>query len=141
MESFHEREIKSHHEICIFERSLYSSLNVFASLNCTDEEVNTLRDEYDNLGVKNARRYYIYLRSSAAQCYENINKRRKTTDSYIDIDYLKVLERKHDSLFMPVFMSPIDTYVVDGSQKEDDVLVSVLTVINDIMNKENKFIY
>lgn len=132
MFSFNERETKcANKELYVFERSLYSSLNVFAHLNCTKTEIDELQRLYEQMGRKTlvdntTQILYIYIRTPAEICFQHIMKRQKPTDGYIDLEYLQRLERMHDD----VFLGKTGIYVVDGNQCIDNIVNEVKQCID-----------
>lgn len=138
LESFHRREVdcSPDYETYIMERSLRSSLEVFSSLNCSESELITLKRMRANMGRENVhpsfvRQVYIYLRTSSEKCYQNLSVRRKAVDGYIDLDYLKMLEEKHDR----VFMTPSsNTYIIDGNRTATEVFEEAYDKISEIIN-------
>lgn len=133
MESFNDRETKcaDNKELYVFERSLFSALNIFSSLNCTDDEMVPLTQLFNVMGRKNVvdetvQILYIYVRTPAVDCLEHVAKRNKPTDGYIDLEYLQKLEKMHDT----VFMGRNDVRVVDGRQSIDNVFQQVKQIID-----------
>lgn len=115
----------------IFERSIKSSLNVFASLNCTANELGRLTEMCNVMGrdklYPNTKCFYIYVSTSTQNCLEHINKRKKTTDGYITLDYLEMLEKKHHEVF--VCTETPEMFVVDGNTTEDKLAQNVARII------------
>lgn len=74
---------------------------------------------------------YIYIRTSAEKCFENVKKRQKPTDSYIDLEYLQMLERRHDDLYLKNRKAK-RVIVVDGNQGPIDVYQEVYSIIHEI---------
>ena len=138
MQSFHDRETKCiQKRLYIFERSLKSSLEVFASLNCKEHELAKLTEIYDTLGrdkiFPNTRCFYICLTTSPKKCLEHVMKRQKSTDGYITLDYLKMLDDKHHNVFVCPKNPNIIT--VDGNTTEDELTVNVAKIIREITAK------
>lgn len=134
MQSFHERETRCPDKrFYIFERSLRSSYEVFAQLNCTNDELLQLYERYTRLGRANCfpadRAVYIYIRTSATKCLEQVRKRNKRTDAYIDLSYLQEIEKMHDRHFLN---SP-DTYVIDGDRDEFEVATDVFKLCSELV--------
>lgn len=105
MQSFHDRETNCEESLYyIFERSLFSSLYIFADLNCNKLEMENLVEKSKTMGrpyvFPNTKVIYIYLRTPFRKCFENIQKRQKPTDHLITLEYLETLEKKHDSVFL-----------------------------------------
>lgn len=139
MQSFHDRETKCPlREYYIFERSLRTAMEVFAKLNCLDDEIDRLRAIGTRMGRPNlfpfTRTVYIYIRTPAQLCLRNIGKRGKVTDSYIDLDYLTMLEESHDRVFKTGASSD-NVIVVDGDQTEAQLVNVVSAHIDEIIHK------
>lgn len=135
LDSFHRREIECEQkEVYIFERSPFSSVNVFATLNCEPNSLEKLKSMALNKGLAAhkpfTRTLYIYLRTSVDLCMKHILERKKSTDKYIDIDYLKLLETKHDQVFIKKDARIMKTYVmVNGNQTREAVLADIFEII------------
>lgn len=116
-------------DIYVFERSMFSSLHIFAHLNCNDsnyQQLKTLqKQQYSNIW-QNATIIYIYIRTPFSICYERIQKRKKSTDGNIDIDYLQQLEKLHDDVFVKNFGAK---YVIDGNASMDKVFFELVKII------------
>lgn len=136
MDSFHDREISCPRKnFYIFERSLYSSLNVFARLNCNEIEFKKLEQRMQNLGrssmYDNIKTAYIYIRTTSKVCMQRIQERNKQTDKYIDLEYLQTLERCHDN----IFLDRPDCVVINGDVEPLDLLADVEDAIHKILRK------
>lgn len=135
LESFHVREVDCPpREFYIMERSLASAFHVFSQLNCTEDEIASLRKSYEKMGRLNVYKYnravYIYVRTPAMKCFENVKRRGKPTDSYIDLDYLHMLEVKHDE----VFLNAKDVIVLDGSKSKEELAEDAIGHIQKIID-------
>lgn len=143
MESFRDRELEhqlslnNKVKVYIYERSLKSSYDVFANINCNNQQMIELLDEkYKHFVVMPVYRkvIYIYIRTPTYLCLKNIQKRQKPTDGYIDMDYLERLEKQHDEIYLKE--SDCDCIVVDGHGEKktirDRVLFEILTQLNSI---------
>ena len=89
---------------CIVERSVYTDRMVFAesardSGNIDDIEWNDYTNWFDFVMNKIGKRPrgIIYLRGSPETCMEQIKKRGRKGEENIDMDYLRLLHRKHDN--------------------------------------------
>lgn len=135
IQSFYEREQSAFQpppkSLYVFERSLFSSLHVFAALNCNAQEYALLQQQCDQMmaTLHQDERFFIYVRTPASVCLHHVEQRRKSTDAYIDLSYLQTLEEKLDRLFLP----KQQVYMVDGAGSKQDVLASVINVIDDII--------
>lgn len=137
MQSFHDRETKCiQKSLYIFERSLKSSLDIFASLNCKEHELEKLTAIYDKMGrdkiFPNTSCYYICLTTSPEKCLEHVWKRQKSTDGYITLEYLKMLDKKHYDVFVCPKNPKI--FVVDGNTTEDVLTERVSEIIREIIS-------
>lgn len=134
--SFHDREtLCAPRQLYVFERSLFSAMNIFSELNCNEDEMKCLQPMYEKMGRvqtldKDAQVLYIYVRTTAEICLERIKMRGKPTDGYITLDYLKVLERKHDDKFI----GRPDTCVVYDDGKSVDMVFRKVKQIIDLKN-------
>lgn len=140
MKSFHDREIECpQKDFYIFERSLYSSLNVFATLNCIDSELDCLRRAYMRLGREHiephSKSFYIYVHTPAKQCLKQIRKRNKPTDKFITLEYLEILERKHREIFDSKYHS--NCIVVENNGTMNELVMNVCNII-DAKLKDNR---
>lgn len=89
---------------CIVERSVYTDRMVFAEAardigNIDDIEWNDYTNWFDFVMNKIGKRPrgIIYLRGSPETCMEQIKKRGRKGEENIDMDYLRLLHRKHDN--------------------------------------------
>lgn len=131
MESFHDREVNCGlKNLYILERSIKSSLKIFATLNCTNDEIAKLEAQSNVMGIENQdtriKPLYIYVHTPYTQCLKNIQHRKKPTDHYITLDYLNMLERKH----IDVFLDKKDTVVVINNETIDKLVERVCKVID-----------
>ena len=90
-------------ETVIIERSIYTDRMVFAEVckedgNISEIEWNDYTEWFDfivnHVGFKP--KGFIYLRSVPEKSYERINKRSRSGESSISLDYLKKLHKRHD---------------------------------------------
>lgn len=159
MESFHMRETDCPIRECyIFERSIRSSLEVFATLNCSAEELQRLTEK--SLTMGRIRRHpfitsvYIYIRTPVQKCLENIAKRNNIEDRSIDRLYLEKLERLHDNIFTTETTNKTMYYnnnsdgqhqhqyqsissgmvfIIDGDQSKEDLTAATIEIIEKIL--------
>ena len=98
------RNITDLDEDAIVERSIYTDRMVFAEVckedgNINEIEWNDYTEWFDfivkHIGFKP--RGYIYLRTNPERSHERINKRNRSGESNISLEYLKKLHRKHDN--------------------------------------------
>lgn len=135
LDSFHDREVNCPtRQFYILERSLRSAFDVFGHLNCTEDERALLREKVSRMGRENnfsfQRSVYIYVRTPAEKCHRNIGIRDKAVDSLIDIDYLRLLEKRHDE----VFMGPGSTTIVlDGTKNSEDLARDAFDTIEKLL--------
>lgn len=142
MKSFHERETQcpddARRQLYVFERSLRSAYEIFATLNCSPTELSSLDELYKRLSITNfypfTRIVYIYIRTSVENCMQRISNRKQSIDSKIDIDYLRTLERAHDSIFLTegAKVTDTNTYTVDGNQDESKLLADITAILMQI---------
>ena len=94
-------------ESVIVERSIYTDRMVFAEVckedgNINEIEWNDYTEWFDfivkHIGFKP--KGFIYLRTDPEKSYERINKRNRSGESNISIDYLKKLHKRHDKWLM-----------------------------------------
>tara|TARA_R110001592_G_C12958410_1_gene732070 strand:+ start:73 stop:684 length:612 start_codon:yes stop_codon:yes gene_type:complete len=87
----------------IVERSIYTDRMVFAEVCKEDGNINEIEwNDYtewfdfvvNHIGFKP--KGFIYLRTDPEKSYERINKRNRSGESNISIDYLKKLHKRHD---------------------------------------------
>ena len=97
------RNITDLDESVIVERSIYTDRMVFAEVckeegNINEIEWNDYTDWFDfivkHIGFKP--RGFIYLRAEPEKSYERINKRNRSGESNISLDYLRKLHVRHD---------------------------------------------
>jgi deoxyadenosine/deoxycytidine kinase len=90
-------------ESVIVERSIYTDRMVFAEVckedgNISEIEWNDYTEWFDfvvkHIGFKP--KGFIYLRTDPEKSYERINKRNRSGESNISMDYLKKLHERHD---------------------------------------------
>jgi deoxycitidine kinase len=98
------RNITDLDEDAIVERSIYTDRMVFAEVckeegNINEIEWNDYTEWFDfivkHIGFKP--KGYIYLRTHPERSHERINKRNRSGESNISLEYLKKLHRKHDN--------------------------------------------
>jgi deoxyadenosine/deoxycytidine kinase len=90
-------------ENVIVERSIYTDRMVFAEVCKEDGNINEIEwndyTEWFDFVVKHIGfkpKGFIYLRTDPEKSYERINKRNRSGESNISIDYLKKLHKRHD---------------------------------------------
>ena len=97
------KNITGLNESAIVERSIYTDRMVFAEVckedgNINEIEWNDYTEWFDfivkHIGFKP--KGFIYLRTDPEKSYERINKRNRSGESNISIDYLKKLHKRHD---------------------------------------------
>jgi len=113
-------------ENVIVERSIYTDRMVFADVckedgNISEIEWNDYIEWFDfivkHIGFKP--KGFIYLRTDPEKSYERINKRNRSGESNISLEYLRKLHQRHDK------------WLVDESSRNATVPVLVLDVTED----------
>lgn len=137
IESFHKRETTCPiRPMYIFERSIKSSYEIFATLNCTPEELEKLGAMVRRSGRATLfpamHNVYIYLKAPATTCLQRIATRQKGSDSSITLEYLQQLEAQHEKFFQGK-----DCTVVNADRDDREVAKDVCTIIDDIRMKFN----
>lgn len=156
MESFHVRETDCPIRECyIFERSIRSSLEVFATLNCSAEELQRLIEKSLTMGRIRQHPFittvYIYIRTPVQKCLDNIAKRNNIEELSIDRLYLEKLECLHDNIFTETAsltnanktiynnseqhqsVSSEMVFIIDGDQSEEDLTAATIEIIEKIL--------
>lgn len=157
MESFHVRETDCPIRECyIFERSIRSSLEVFANLNCSAEELRRLTEKSLTMGRVRQHPFiatvYIYIRTPVQKCLDNIAKRNNIEELSIDRLYLEKLECLHDNIFTETAsmtnknktiynnsdeqhqsISSEMVFIIDGDQSEEDLNAATIEIIEKIL--------
>lgn len=94
-------------ENVIVERSIYTDRMVFAEVAKEDGNINEIEwndyTEWFDFIVKHIGfkpKGFIYLRTDPEKSYERINKRNRSGESNISLDYLRKLHQRHDKWLM-----------------------------------------
>ncbi len=102
------KNITGLNESAIVERSIYTDRMVFAEVCKEDGNINEIEwndyTEWFDFVVKHIGfkpKGFIYLRTDPEKSYERINKRNRSGESNISIDYLKKLHTRHDKWLCP----------------------------------------
>lgn len=150
MQSFHEREtLCPDRPLYIFERSLRSSYEIFAKLNCTIDEMASLQHKYRQMGRRClypfTRVLHVYIRTSVENCINRIRERNMITTEItpttnddtiieVDIEYLRKLEKLHDDIFLESADNKT-IFVVDGNQDVNKLTAQILAIVEKIKLK------
>ena len=111
-------------ETVIIERSIYTDRMVFAEVckedgNISEIEWNDYTEWFDfivnHVGFKP--KGFIYLRSVPEKSYERINKRNRSGESSISLDYLKKLHQRHDKWLCPSSGATVPVLVLDVTEE------------------------
>jgi deoxyadenosine/deoxycytidine kinase len=117
-------------ESVIVERSIYTDRMVFAEVckedgNISEIEWNDYTEWFDfvvkHIGFKP--KGFIYLRTDPEKSYERINKRNRSGESNISMDYLKKLHERHDKWLMDANVPVLVLDVTEEFESNPEPLV------------------
>lgn len=112
-------------KVCFVERSVYSGRYIFAEV---AQEIGTMNGlewslyqkvwDRDVAQIQRPPAGFIYLKTSAENCYKRIMKRGRQEENPITMDYLNRLERKHESWLVekkgvPEYLTQVPVLVLD----------------------------
>ena len=119
----------------IYERCSHTCNRIFGSLLLDDGILET--HEYDlcksfEKEFNNSVDVVIYLQTTPEICKKRIQKRDRSCESSINIDYLKNLHNKYESVYKDTTVDGKKIIIIDALQPTDIVLNEVLTHINKL---------
>jgi len=119
----------------IYERCSHTCNRIFGSLLLDDGILET--HEYDlcksfEKEFNNSVDVIIYLQTTPEICKKRIQKRDRSCESSINIDYLKNLHNKYESVYKDTTVDGKKIIIIDALQPTDIVLKEVLTHINKL---------
>ena len=119
----------------IYERCSHTCNRIFGSLLLDDGILET--HEYDlcksfEKEFNNSVDVVIYLQTTPEICKKRIQKRDRSCESSINIDYLKSLHNKYESVYKDTIVDGKKIIIIDALQPTDIVLNEVLTHINKL---------
>ena len=117
-------------ESVIVERSIYTDRMVFAEVCKEDGNINEIEwndyTEWFDFVVKHIGfkpKGFIYLRTDPEKSYERINKRKRSGESNISMDYLKKLHERHDKWLMDANVPVLVLDVTEEFESNPEPLV------------------
>lgn len=120
----------------IFERSPLSCQKVFGELLHEDLMLSKIELDLTN-------EYYydygwipdvvIYLKASPKICYERINKRCRTSEELISLDYIERLDAKYEQMYNNVAIVHVIT--IDANQHINVIYEQCLKALDEVINK------
>lgn len=132
---------ESDKEIILLERSLYSN-KIFMDIS---NDLGKM-DKMEYILLTRIHQFYInhvypilngviYLRTTVDECVNRINKRNRSEENTIDVDYLKRIEEKYDNLKN---MFNIPMIVIDGKYDINNDFDKVLEKLNKFIEENGK---
>lgn len=117
---------KRHSDFIISERSPYESYQIFSKQLLkqkilSNDEFNVYKNVYDELGWSPD--IFIYLKTDPHVCLQRIKQRNRECECNIDISYLQQLHESYETMYKK------NTIIIDANKPVEDVLLSVLNVI------------
>jgi len=106
----------------ITERCVYTDYNVFTkmlhkSCKINDIELSCYKMWFDHFMEDIPKPNFIYLKTSAENCYERVTHRKRESEECISIDYLKECEQYHEEWLIPGLLGNVTVF--DGNQTTD----------------------
>lgn len=129
------------HKFCISERHITSDKNCFAKQLYEDKKISEIEWKlYNNWfdWVSQNELYrkpkgIIYLRASPNTCFERINKRNRTEENSIPLEYLQKIDKKHEEWLLKkenvLVLDANKDFEVDNNYKKE-VVESIVDFIN-----------
>jgi len=119
----------------LYERSPLACKSVFTALQfkngyMTEAEHDLFLKIYEKLAWKQD--IIIYLRSDPTICFERMQKRGRSCESAVSLDYLEKIHQYHELMMEEANKLGIQVFAVDANQDEDAVLRDVLNIINKL---------
>lgn len=115
--------------IILVERCPWSSLNIFAPLLLTENELDIFHQVYERLKYKV--NYFIYLETQPKVALQRIHKR-SLSDATITLDYLEQLDEKYYKSFEA---DKMNVYFTNANKSIDSVKSDVISKIEDFLEK------
>ena len=106
----------------ITERCVYTDYNVFTRMlhkacKINDIELSCYRMWFDHFMKDIPKPKFIYLKTSAENCYDRVIERNRPSESGISLEYLKECEQYHDDWLLPGLLGNVTVF--DGNQTTD----------------------
>jgi len=120
----------------IYERSPYSSFNVFWRILLDDGLVNEFENSvcstmYSTYGWRPS--LHIYIRTRPEECYDRIKSRFQDGDGSVSLEYLEKVHEYHEK-----YVVGPDTHVIDGSESAEKIHEQILQLIKDDMHRNQQ---
>jgi deoxyadenosine/deoxycytidine kinase len=115
--------------VIITERSIETDRNVFAKMLYEDNLISSIEWETYNYWFNTFKDIskvdiIIYIKTSSSKCLERINKRNRSEESSINIEYLDKCNKYHDE-----WLSDINNITIDGHDSIDIVRNKVINIL------------
>jgi deoxyadenosine/deoxycytidine kinase len=131
---------KSDKTTILMERSPYFIRNTFVATAfnmgmLSESEFSTLKELYqktDGLWCCNT---YIYLRSSAENCFRRIKKRNRHSEKNITLEYIQALHEKHEDTYMKAIENKMNIIVIDVDDKQVSDIANEILQYLQYLNK------
>jgi deoxyadenosine/deoxycytidine kinase len=122
--------------IIITERSIETDRNVFAKMLYEDGLISSIEWETYNYWFNTFKEiskidYIIYIKTSPEKCLERINKRNRSEESNISIDYLIKCDKFHNDWLES---SSTKMITIDGHESIEEIKIKVSSFLIDITN-------
>ena len=118
--------------IIITERSIETDRNVFAKMLYEDNLISSIEWETYNYWFNTFKEIsqvdkIIYIKTSPSKCLERINKRNRSEEISIKIDYLEKCSKYHDD-----WLDNINNTTIDGHDSIDIVRNKVIDILDNL---------
>jgi deoxyadenosine/deoxycytidine kinase len=128
-------KISNKSNLIITERSIETDRNVFAKMLYEDDLLSSIEWEtynywFDTFKDKSKVDIIIYIKTNPDKCLERINKRNRTEESTIKLEYLEKCDKFHNEWLDNHNYGKI--IVIDGHQSIEHIRTDVLKVLNKI---------
>jgi deoxyadenosine/deoxycytidine kinase len=119
--------------IIITERSIETDRNVFAKMLYEDNLISSIEWETYNYWFNTFKdisevNKIIYIKTSPSKCLERINKRKRSEESSIEIEYLEKCNKYHDD-----WLNNIDNIMIDGHDSIDIVRNKIINILDSLI--------
>mgnify|MGYP001177087109 FL=1 len=106
----------------ITERCVYTDYNVFTKMlhkacKINDIEISCYKMWFDNFMEDIPTPKFIYLKTSAENCYDRVMERNRPSETGISLDYLLECEHYHDDWLLPGLLGNVTVF--DGNQSTE----------------------